>query len=259
MSRGMTIALTIAGSDPSGGAGLQADLRTFAAFGVYGCAVVTALTVQNTQRVLSARIVPPGFVREQLDHLLADVRPHAAKTGMLGTASIVGEVARAIAQHRLPNLVVDPVMRAKDGSALLDEKGTLVLKERLLPLAALVTPNAFEAATLSGVEVETLDDARRAAEKLLAIGCRAVLIKGGHLRREKGQVVDLFYDGSFRTFAHPARRGEVHGTGCVLSAAIAASLAKGRSLIEAVGEGHEFLSRGLARAQKVGHGRRCLL
>jgi len=252
------IVLTIAGSDPSGGAGLQADLRTFAALGVYGCAVVTALTVQNTQDVLAAGVVPPRFVREQLGHLLADVRPAAAKTGMLGSAAIVREVARAVARYRIPNLVVDPVMLAKDGTALLDERGLRVLKEMLLPLAALITPNAFEASALSSLRTETLEDAKRVAERLLALGCCAVLIKGGHLRRVRGRVVDLFYDGSFRTFARTARRGEVHGTGCVLSAAIAANLARGKPLVDAVAEGHAFLSRRLATAARIGRGRRCI-
>jgi len=252
------IALTIAGSDPSGGAGLQADLRTFAALGVYGCAVVTALTAQNTQGVRSSLLVAPRFVREQLDHLLADVRPAAAKTGMLASAAIVREVAQAAAAHRLANLVVDPVMRAKDGSALLDDEGVRVLKDRLLPLAALVTPNAPEASALSGLRTQTVEDAKRVAESLIELGCRAVLIKGGHLRRERGGVVDVFYDGAFREFRRLARRAEVHGTGCVLSAAIAASLAKGEPLVDAVAEGEAFLSSGLAAATKIGRGRRCI-
>jgi len=253
------VALTIAGSDPSGGAGIQADLRTFAALDVYGCAVVAAVTAQNSRGVSACRPLPAKHVRAQLEAVLSDIRPAAAKTGMLASAAIVREVSRAVERYHVPNLVIDPVIRAKDGTRLIDDEGLQALKEKLLPLACLVTPNAPEAAALSGLPVNTLRQARTAAERIKALGCGAVLIKGGHLPRAKGQVVDLFYDGRFREIARPAVAGTARGTGCVYSAAIAAMLAKRAPLVQAVRAARSFLQRALRSPQETGSGLPSLL
>lgn len=254
-----SIALTIAGSDPSGGAGVQADLRTFAALGVFGCAVVTAITAQNSRGVAHWWAVPARQVRAQLEAVLSDIHPAAAKTGMLANASVVREVARAVEKHRLANLVIDPVIRAKDGTPLLDDQGLRALRENLIPLACLVTPNAAEAAALSGLPVNSLRQARAAAGRIVALGCRAVLIKGGHLPRVRGLVVDLYYDGRFTGIRRAAVSIAPRGTGCVLSAATAAALARGTPLPAAVREAKSFLHRALRSPIQVGTGRPSLL
>jgi len=178
---------------------------------------------------------------------------------MLASAAVVREVARAIRKHEAPNLVIDPVIRAKDGTRLIDDDGLRALKQELLPLACLVTPNAPEATALSGMPVRTLRQARAAAEKILALGCSAVLIKGGHLPRIKGRVIDLYYDGRFREIPRVAIPVAPHGTGCVLSAAIAAMLARGLPLPAAIREARSFLQRALRSPQAVGSGRPSLL
>lgn len=259
-SRPTPIALTIAGSDPSGGAGIQADLRTFAALDVFGCAVVAAVTAQNSREVAASWPLPARHVRAQLKAVLSDVRLTAAKTGMLANAGIVRQVALALRAHDVPNLVIDPVIRAKDGSPLLDDAGLFALKSELLPLACLVTPNALEAAALSGLPVRNIRQARTAAEKILALDCRAVLVKGGHLPRKDGRVVDLFYDGRrFSEIGYAALAVEPRGTGCVLSAAIVAMLAKGAPLSQAVRAARAFLQRALRNPRQIGAGRPSLL
>ena len=252
------IALTVAGSDSSGGAGIQADLKTFTAFGVYGASVVTALTAQNTLGVQGIHAVPAGFVAAQLEAVLADLEVAAVKIGMLADAEIVHAVARALRQApRLP-LVVDPVMVATSGDVLLRPEAVGALQREIIPLATLVTPNLAEAAILlggsrAGSETEMLDQARA----LLRLGCRAALLKGGHAGG--GAAVDVLVDGaSTERLALPRLdTPHTHGTGCTLSAAIAALLAQGAPLIEAVRRAKSYVWQGLqhGRGLGVGHGR----
>jgi hydroxymethylpyrimidine/phosphomethylpyrimidine kinase len=242
--------LTIAGSDPGGGAGIQADLKTFCAFGVYGAAVITALTAQNTRGVASIHEVPPEFVAAQLDAVLSDIPLGALKTGMLSNAAIVEVVADRIRRHAVGNLVVDPVMVSKSGARLLSGDAVEVLLRRLFPLALLVTPNAAEAEVLAGTAPRDCASMREAARRIAEFGPRAVLIKGGHIEgAEPGVALDVLYDASSREFfelrapRHDARF--THGAGCTLSAGIAAGLALGRPLFEAVRAAKDFLARAI--------------
>jgi hydroxymethylpyrimidine/phosphomethylpyrimidine kinase len=246
------IALTIAGSDPSGGAGIQADLKTFHQFGVYGEAVVTLLTVQNSVRMSRVEVLPPALVLEQLDAVLEDMPPAAAKTGALGSAEMVEAIATAAAGFGFP-LVVDPVMISKHGHALLAEAAIHALRERLLPLTDLLTPNVPEAEALTGIAIGSRDDMRRAAERLLHMGARAVLVKGGH---QEGDASDLLCDASgFRDFPAPRwNTRHTHGTGCTYSAAITASLARGLPLANAVARAKRFIHEAIRTAPELGHG-----
>ena len=245
------VALTIAGSDPSGGAGLQADLKTFHAHDVYGTAAVTLLTVQNTRRVSRVELSSPALVREQIEAVLADVPPGAAKTGALGGAAIVREVSALAARFDFP-LVVDPVMISKHGAALLDEEAAVAMQE-LLACATLVTPNAPEAAALTGMRVDDVGQARAAAERLAETGC-GVLLKGGHL--PGAEVVDLLLvEGELHELRAPRiDTVHTHGTGCTYSAAITARLARGEELVEAVRGAKEWLHRAIATAPGLGGG-----
>jgi hydroxymethylpyrimidine/phosphomethylpyrimidine kinase len=246
------IALTIAGSDPSGGAGLQADLKTFHRFGVYGEAVVTLVTVQNTTRVSRVVVMPPSLVMEQIEAVIEDIPPGAAKTGALGSAEVVEAVAKAAAAFRFP-LVVDPVMVSKHGLPLLPESAVRAVRERLLPRAALVTPNIPEAEALTGLEIGDMESMRRAACRILEMGARAVLIKGGHM---EGAATDVFFDGAeWREF--PAARIDTphtHGTGCTYSAAITAGLATGLALGDAVARAKIFIQEAIRTNPGLGHG-----
>ena len=246
------IVLTIAGFDPSGGAGLQADLKTFHQFGVYGMSVVTVLTVQNTERVSSVDPLDPGYVRQQLDSLMEDLPPRAAKTGALGTAGIIEIVAEWARGAPCP-LVVDPVMVSTHGVPLMDENARRTLRRELLPSAYLVTPNLYEAAVLSGMKVDDLASMEQAARKIAETGCQAVWVTGGHLT---GQAADiLYFEGEIHTLT--SRRIDTkhtHGTGCTSSAALTAELAKGTSLVEAVGRAKRFISRAIETAPGLGHG-----
>jgi hydroxymethylpyrimidine/phosphomethylpyrimidine kinase len=247
-----SVALTIAGSDPSGGAGIQADLKTFHQFGVYGEAVVTLVTVQNSTRVSRIQVLPPDLVREQIEAVLEDIPPAAAKTGALGSAEIVRVVASVAAGFAFP-LVVDPVTISKHGLPLLPEAAVRVLREELLPLAALLTPNIPEAEALAGVSIRSLEDARQAACRILKLGPRAVLIKGGHL---EGEATDVLWDGAtLREFraARIATR-HTHGTGCTYSAAIAAGLARGLALGDAVARAKQFIHEAIRTNPGLGHG-----
>jgi hydroxymethylpyrimidine/phosphomethylpyrimidine kinase len=246
------IALTIAGSDPSGGAGLQADLKTFHQFGVYGEAVVTLITVQNTLRVSRVECLPADLVVEQIRAVLEDVRPRAAKTGALGNRAIVEAVAEAAAEFDFP-LVVDPVLISKHGAPLLAEDARAALIERLIPRAALLTPNLHEAAALAGFPVRDPDQMRRAAEAIAKLGARAVLVKGGHL--ETGATDVLLADGRFYEFPAPriATR-HTHGTGCTYSAAIAACLARGLGLPDAVRAAKAFITEAIRTNPGLGGG-----
>ncbi len=247
------VALTIAGSDPSGGAGIQADLKTFHQFGVYGEAAITLITVQNTTSVHRVEPLAPELVAEQIAAVLSDIPPGAAKTGALGNQEVVHAVAEA-AQHFDFPLVVDPVMISKHGAPLIDVEARKVLERELLPCALLVTPNLHEAAALAGMaEASTLDGMKAAAVRIADLGPKAVLVKGGHL---SGDAVDLlFCDGGFVELrARRVNTPHTHGTGCTYSAAITAGLALGQQLPEAVRNAKRFVQRAIETNPGLGHG-----
>ena len=248
-------ALTIAGSDSGGGSGIQADLKTFAALGVYGASAITAVTAQDTQRVYSAIEMAPALVAAQIDAVLGDIGADTVKTGMLSSAAIVGVVADRLERWEVTRLVVDPVFAATSGERLLAAGALRVLKERLLPRALIVTPNIPEAETLVGHPIATWDEMRTAAREIYALGPQNVVIKGGH--REGAQATDLLFDGvDFREFS--AGRVETrnsHGTGCTFSAAIAATLAKGESVPNAVLAAKAYITKALQNSYPLGSGR----
>ncbi len=250
----MRIALTIAGSDSGGAAGIQADLKTFHQFGVYGTSAITAVTAQNTLGVSAWQALPAALVAKQIDALAEDLRPAAIKTGMLGSREIVETVAERIAHHRLTTYVLDPVMVATSGDRLLDRDAEKLIARRLAPLALLVTPNLNEAEILVDAEVRTPDQMERAARALVAMGARAALVKGGHLKG--ATLVDvLVHDDSARRFTHERiDTTSTHGTGCTLSAAVTAGLALGRPLEQAVTDALDFVHRAIAAAPGLGRG-----
>ncbi len=247
-------ALTIAGSDSGGGAGIQADLKTFTVFGVFGMSAVTALTAQNTRGIQGIHAVPASFVRQQVDSVLADIGADAVKTGMLVNAEIVRAVAAVLRDYAVSNLVVDPVIAAGTGTGLLDPEAEQTLLRELLPLATLVTPNLAEAEALSGIRVGSVTDMHRAADRLLQRGARACLVKGGHLA--SGAAIDVLHDDrgecEFSAARLPSRH--THGTGCQLSAAITANLAAGRWLRDSVEEAKRFVSTAIAQGLAIGQG-----
>ncbi|MFZ9880571.1 MAG: bifunctional hydroxymethylpyrimidine kinase/phosphomethylpyrimidine kinase [Phycisphaerales bacterium] len=246
------VALTIAGSDPSGGAGLQADLKTFHRHGVYGESVVTLLTVQNTRAVSAIEFVDPGFVVAQIDAVVGDIPPAAAKTGALGRADIIEAVAARAKEFRFP-LVVDPVMVSKHGAPLIADDAVDALVRRLLPLATVVTPNMAEAARLSGIEVTDAASMERAAREIARQGPTHVLVKGGHLAH--GALDLLWSDGRAHAFRDERIEStQTHGTGCTLSAAITARLARGEAVLDAVAGARAFVRRALAGAPHLGGG-----
>jgi hydroxymethylpyrimidine/phosphomethylpyrimidine kinase len=249
----MKVALTIAGSDSGGGAGLQADLRTFAAHGVHGASAVTAVTAQNSVEVTDWIAVPPAMVVKQIETVAADMPVAAAKTGMLADTAVASAVADCVGRLGLPFLVVDPVMVAKGGHRLLTAAAERVYVERLLPLATIVTPNIPEAEALLGRTIGGLDDMREAARMLRERGARAVLVKGGHL---PGDAVDVFDDGTevVELRAERIDTPHTHGTGCTLSAAIAARLALGAPLLEAVRGAKAYVTEAIRRGYPVGRG-----
>lgn len=249
----MKVVLTVAGSDSGGGAGLQADLRTFAAHGVHGTSAITAVTAQNSVAVLDWVALDPRMVVAQMEAVASDMPVAAAKTGMLATAAIVSAVAAAIERLRLPLVVVDPVMVAKSGDRLLDRDAETAYRERLLPLATVVTPNLPEAESLLGRPVRTLAEMREAARALRAMGPRAVVVKGGHL---EGDAVDVFWDGERMEDLSAPRIAtkNTHGTGCTYSAAIAARLALGDPLLDAVRGAKAYLTEAIRRSYSVGRG-----
>jgi hydroxymethylpyrimidine/phosphomethylpyrimidine kinase len=251
MAAAMRTALTIAGSDSGGGAGIQADLKSFAAANVHGCSVITCVTAQNTRGVASIFPLPVREIRAQLAAVFSDMPVHAAKTGMLYSREIVRAVSGAL-PRRTPPLVVDPVMVATVGTSLRTRDFRDALVARLLPRAALVTPNLYEASQLAGFDVETTDDMRRAAKAIAAEGAKAVLVKGGHLRG--GEVVDLLYDGRFHEFRSPRFDKDLHGSGCALSSSIVAHLALGASLRTAVGKARRQVQAGFLESYRVGRG-----
>ena len=255
----MRTALTIAGSDSSAGAGIQADLKTFAAFGVYGMSAITAVTAQNTTGVQSVSPLSADEVTAQIEAVAADMAIHATKIGMLATAAIVEAVAAAIEELDLPLVVLDPVLVSTSGEPLLDADGVQALRLELLPRARVVTPNVPEAEVLSGHRIATLDDTRDAARRIHDQGAAAVIIKGGHALRAKDpepSVIDLLFDGdTFHEFRAPrANVKRTHGTGCTYASAVAASLALGRALPDAAERAQRYVAGAIARAQAFGHG-----
>jgi len=254
MSSSVKTALTIAGSDPSGGAGIQADLKTFSRLRVHGMAVIAAMTAQNTLGVSAVAEVAPDFVGQQLDAVLTDIRPDAIKTGMLLTAGVIEIVAQKLKQYAIANLVVDPVMISTSGATLMHPDAITVFRQTLLPLAVLITPNTHEAGTLTGKTIRTVRDMEEAAVQVHEMGAAHVLIKGGHVKAE--DATDVFFDGQEFSKFQSARiaTGDTHGTGCVLSASIAAHLALGKTVKEAVGCGKEFVTNAIRNALRIGHG-----
>ncbi len=252
--RSLSVALTIAGSDSGGGAGIQADLKTFHAFGVFGTSALTAVTAQNTLGVQAIHPIPIDIVRSQIRSVAIDLEPKGVKTGMLATAELVETVAQGISEHGLGSYVLDPVMVATSGDRLLEEDAESALRTQLVPLASLVTPNLHEARILTGLPVETLDGMRAAAAALVEMGAGAALVKGGHL--EGGEVVDLFWDGNRETTWQrpklPTRH--THGTGCTLSAAAAACLALGASMADAADQAVDFVAKAIRAAPGLGKG-----
>jgi hydroxymethylpyrimidine/phosphomethylpyrimidine kinase len=250
----MKIALTIAGSDSGGGAGIQADLKTFHQFGVYGTSVIVALTAQNTRGVRAVHIVPETMVAEQIAALAGDLPPAALKSGMLATPGLVRLVAETIRARLWGPYVLDPVMAASSGDRLLTADAEQLVRDELLPLAALVTPNLGEAAILTGMAVESPEAMERAGQRLLALGAAAALVKGGHLPGER--LVDILVTpGAVRRYHHPrVTTTSTHGTGCTLSAAVTAGLALGRDLETAVAEALDFVHRALRAAPGLGGG-----
>ena len=248
----MIVAMTIAGSDPSGGAGLQADLKTFHQHGIYGTSVVTLLTVQNTQKVESVEVLGPEFVISQLDAVLDDIPPTAAKTGALGNAAVIEAIAERAERFSFP-LVIDPVMVSKHGAPLIDNEAVQVLRRQLLPHALLITPNVPEAARLAGMEVTDLLTMEKAAAVISRLGAKNVLVKGGHL---KGDPVDVLWTAG-ENHSLPAERVDTthtHGTGCVFSAAITARLAMGEDLVTAVKEAKQFITAAIQNSPGLGQG-----
>jgi hydroxymethylpyrimidine/phosphomethylpyrimidine kinase len=256
-------ALTIAGSDSGGGAGIQADLKTFAAFGVYGCSVITAITAQNTQQVTGVEPVSPDMVRKQIEAVLSDIRPDVVKTGMMANAGIIRAVASSLSGTPEIPLVVDPVMLSKGGHVLLDSEAAATLRDLLFPLADLITPNIPEAEALAGKTLRSDEDFHGAVRQLHRMGAQAVLLKGGHRLRpvaeadpERQEVIDLLYDGrEFHSIRGPwVNTPHTHGTGCTLASAIAAGLAHGLELHPAVLQARAYLTKALEAGFAVGEG-----
>ena len=248
-------ALSIAGSDSGGGAGIQADLKTFAALGVHGMTAVTAITAQNTAEVTAVQDISPEVVRAQIEAVAGDIGVDAAKTGMLHVSEIIEVVAEEVERWGFP-VVVDPVMIAKSGAQLLKPEAKETLVERLLPLATVVTPNAMEAEAISGVRIEGLDDGRAAAERIAGLGPKAVVVKGGHILQREGKAIDILFHGGEHTLLEAERyeTEDTHGTGCSFSSAIAAELAKGSGIWQAVGVAKRFVNTGIKYGLRIGRG-----
>lgn len=250
----MKTALTIGGSDSGGGAGIQADLKTFAAHGVYGTSAITAVTAQNTIGVTAWQALPADLVVAQIEAVAGDIGVDGVKTGMLATAAIVEAVAAAIESLQLPRVVVDPVMIAKGGARLLEDEAIEAMRAELLPRAYVVTPNALEAAAIAGIDVRTLEDAREAAKRIVALGPAAAIVKGGHLKTDAA--IDILFDGRqvVELRAERIETRHTHGTGCTFAAAIAANLALGLPLLAAASRAKAYLTEAIRRAPGIGAG-----
>jgi hydroxymethylpyrimidine/phosphomethylpyrimidine kinase len=245
--------MTIAGSDSGGGAGIQADLKTFAALGVFGTSTLTAITAQNTVGVTAVHEIPTDIIAAQIDAVITDIGADAVKTGMLASVAIVETVADGIRRHGITRLVVDPVMVAKSGDRLLREEAIAAVREMLLPLASVVTPNIPEAQDLTGMTVEDDDDVRRVAQAIIDMGAASVVVKGGH---RAGPPTDVFYDGD-RFLEFTTERIDTvntHGTGCTFASAVAAYLAHGKTVPEAVGAAKEYVTEAIRGSYPVGQG-----
>ncbi|MFZ3589845.1 bifunctional hydroxymethylpyrimidine kinase/phosphomethylpyrimidine kinase [Bacillus sp. DJP31] len=247
-------ALTIAGSDSGGGAGIQADIKTFQELGVYGMTAITAITAQNTIGVQAVHPVPVEVIRAQLQSVADDLSPQAIKTGMLFSPELIESVADAIQLYNWSQVVVDPVMIAKGGATLLQQEAIYSIKTRLIPLATIITPNIPEAEVLTGLTIQTMEDRKEAAKVLMEMGVRYVVIKGGHGAEE--MAIDLFYDGDqFETISTPRiNTKNTHGTGCTFSAAITAELAKGAEIFEAVQTAKAFIHSAIKHDLMIGSG-----
>ncbi|WP_252177387.1 bifunctional hydroxymethylpyrimidine kinase/phosphomethylpyrimidine kinase [Endozoicomonas sp. 4G] len=257
MTNETPIALTIAGSDSGGGAGIQADLKAFSALGAYGCSVITALTAQNTQGVQGIFDIEPAFIRAQLDSVFSDLAIKAVKVGMLSQPQVITAVADTLTHHRPAYLVVDPVMVATSGDVLLQQAAIETLKQSLLPKASLITPNLHEAAVLLDRPMpENQDQMIAMVEPLLALGSRAVLLKGGHLGGNHDKAVDFYHDGTslHRLESNWIKTSNTHGTGCTLSSAITALLARGYTMSEAIPEAKKYIAQAIAHADKLNIG-----
>lgn len=246
-------AMTIAGSDSGGGAGVQADLKTFAALGVYGASTLTAITAQNTVAVTAVHDIPTDVITAQIDAVLTDIGADTVKTGMLSSSDIIECVCEALEVHGVQRLVVDPVMIAKSGDALLREDAIGSLRTRLLPLAMVVTPNIPEAEALTETTIVSDADVRRAAEAIVGMGARSVVVKGGH---REGSATDLFYDGKeFKEFTAPRfDTVNTHGTGCTFASAVAAGLARGMVVTDAVALAKDYVTEGIRHSFSIGQG-----
>lgn len=252
----MKTSLTIGGSDPTGGAGIQADLKTFKSFGVYGLSIPTALTAQNTNGVTDIYDLPSGFFSNQLDTLLKDIQPDALKTGMLSSSEIVKPIAEKIKQYSLKNLVIDPVTVSSTGVPLVNDKALEFMKDYLFPLAKVITPNIYEASLFTGINIQDEEDMKKAAIKLKGFGPETIIITGGHLER---QTIDLLlYEGEFLSLQRERIEGEYHGTGCVFSSAITACLALGYDVREATVKANEFVWKAIKSAVFIGKGMKIL-
>lgn len=247
----MNIALTIAGSDPTGGAGLQIDLKVFRAFNVHGLSVVSAITAQNTEGVDFVSPVEQDIFEKQLHFLLSDITPDAIKIGMVYNPRVVEIIEDTIKKYSLFNIVIDPVTVSSSGKSLVYEGTLEALRERLFPLARVITPNIYEASVLTGIRIENKKDMKDSAKVLKDIGTEVVVITGGHL---KDMALDLYYDGDFHYLKTKKIEGEYHGTGCAFSSAITASLANGKETFESVRTAKEFINKAIKRAYHPGKG-----
>ena len=245
--------MTIAGSDSGGGAGIQADLKTFSALGVFGTSTLTAITAQNTVGVTAVHEIPTDVIAAQIDAVVSDIGADAVKTGMLSSSPIVATVADAVRRHGIANLVVDPVMVAKSGDRLLRQEAIATIRNELIPLAKVVTPNIPEAEDLTGQSIESDDDVRRAAEAIIGMGAKSVVIKGGH---REGPPTDVLYDGEefleFTTERIPSTN--THGTGCTFASAVAAGLAHGLETPAAVRQAKDYVTAAISAAYPIGQG-----
>jgi len=255
----MKKALTIAGSDSGGGAGIQADLKTFAAFGVYGTSAITALTAQNTKGVEGIFNVPPFFVEKQIDAVMTDVKPRTWKTGMLVNSEIIDIVCYKVKQYRIKNLIVDPVMIAKGGDSLLSKNAIDCLVKNLIPLSYVVTPNCHEAEALTEIQIQTVSNMKQSAIAFYKMGAKNVVIKGGHLPTSS-EAIDIFYDGTnfYKISSVRINTRNTHGTGCTLASAIAAGVAKDHSPLNAVRKAKKYIDMAIKQALYLrigkGHG-----
>jgi len=252
----MKTALSIAGSDCSGGAGIQADLKTFGANGVYGMSVITSIVAENTSRVISSWDISPKMIAEQITAVFEDIDVHSVKIGMLSSAKIMEVVGDSLIKYNAQNIVVDPVMLSKDGSTLMQSNATKVFKKKIMPLSFLITPNIPEAEVITNIEIKKLDDIKKACKIIYELGAKNVLIKGGHFENNTNEVADILFDGKdFSTYASKrVDTKNTHGTGCTLSSAISANLAKGSDVYNAVSQAKDYITNAIIHSLSIGKG-----